>query len=96
VVTIVEAADDVPERLPRSGVALVGSHDRRQWLVLDCPCAARHRIFLNLELSRYPCWQVPDEGKLTVAPSVDAHVADRHCHYFIRRGRVVWVREKEI
>ncbi len=44
IVVVVESADEVPQRLPYNGAALVGSTDRPKWIVFDCPCQTGHRI----------------------------------------------------
>jgi uncharacterized protein DUF6527 len=94
VVAIVDAADEVPRRLPRSGAILVGSPERPKWLVFDCPCKTGHRIMITLDRAHHPFWTVHDHKKLTVSPSVDYFSSDRQCHYFIRRGKIIWVKEE--
>lgn len=93
-VGVVADADEVPTRLPRRGMVLVGTLERPKWLAFDCPCATRHRILLNLETRRRPFWRVVTTSALTIWPSVDFR-ADFRCHYFLKRGRVVWVRDRE-
>jgi hypothetical protein len=87
----VDAADELPEHLPRRGVMLVGPQAKPTWAVFDCPCRQRHRIMLNLDASRRPRWQVTNLAPLTVAPSIDAITATRRCHFWVRDGRIRWV-----
>jgi hypothetical protein len=87
---VVDAADEVPAKLPRNAVVLVGSDEKPKWLVFDCPCRSGHRVMLNLDASRFPHWRLTQRKKLTVAPSVDWNGSGTSCHYFIRNGRVVW------
>jgi hypothetical protein len=91
IVQIVEAADELPKRLPRNAAVLVGSYDKPKWLAFDCPCRIGHRVMLNLDPGRRPHWKIADKKKLTVSPSVDWNNSGRVCHYFIRSGRVIWV-----
>lgn len=91
VVAVAESANDVPLRLPRNGVVLVGSPEFHKWLVFDCPCRGRHRIMLPLDPKHRPHWSVFYNGSLTVSPSVDYAGKDRRCHYFLRNGRIEWV-----
>jgi hypothetical protein len=93
IVTAVEAADNVPKRLPRNGAVLVGSHFRPKWVVFDCPCRAGHRIMLNTDKSRSPYWSTTVRGPLTISPSVDYQDSQRRCHYLVRNGRITWVRD---
>lgn len=90
IVAVVESADDVPERLPRNGVVLVGDITQPKWIAFDCPCRTGHRILLNADQTRRPYWTVSHGRKLSVAPSVDYNSPHRRCHYFIRNGRIAW------
>jgi hypothetical protein len=94
VIMQVEAADEVPSELPEYGVVVVGGEQYPRWLVFDCPCGKGHRIMLNLDPSRRPVWRVWREP-LTISPSIDDVTKTRRCHFFLRRGRVYWVRGLE-
>ena len=88
-----DAADEVPDKIaPRSAV-LVRSGDRLTWLVFDCPRHRNERVMLNLSARRRPSWKILDESNLTVYPSVDALHAGGRCHFWVKRGRVKWVKE---
>jgi hypothetical protein len=91
IVARVEAADEVPNRLPRRGVVVAGPQSDPHWLVFDCPCRAGHRVMLNLDKRRRPHWNVVQDEPLTVRPSVDDHIAERRCHFILREGRIRWV-----
>jgi len=88
IVSTYEAVDEVPQFLPRNGVALVASEGVLKWLVFDCPCRSGHRMMLALQGS--PRWTFSSHERLSVSPSVDYRGADRRCHYIIRNGRVKW------
>ena len=91
IVETVDDADNVAERLPRNGVSLVGRIGSYKWVVFDCPCRGGHRIMLNLDPQRRPCWSVDTlSRRLTIMPSVDYSDAAKNCHYFVRRGRILW------
>lgn len=95
VVGQVDAADEVPDDIPRNGAVLVGSVEHPKWLALDCPCRSGHRIMVSLDSGHWPHWTlVGASTTLTLWPSIDYHGPSRRCHYFIRRGRVHWVRER--
>lgn len=47
---VVDAADEVPERLPPKVAVLVGSTAHPKWLAFDCPCGEVHRIVVSLDL----------------------------------------------
>ena len=87
---VVDAADEIPEKLPRRGAVLVGTRRHPKWIAFDCPCRKAHRIMLNTDRSRYPYWSTNVKGPLTISPSVDYHEGKRRCHYFVHKGRTVW------
>lgn len=87
----VDAADDVPQYLPRTGVVVVGPPNSPKWLAFDCPCRRGHRILLPASATVRPRWTFESPRKLTLAPSVDARHGPIRCHYFIAKGRVKWV-----
>jgi hypothetical protein len=93
----VDSADEVPDKLPRNGAALVGSASHLKWIVFDCPCRRGHRIMLNTDPARRPTWQVAEgaTNRLTITPSVDYRGKDRRCHYHIRIGKVLWAGDSD-
>lgn len=95
IVMRVDDADEVPTKIPRNAVVLVGRDRFHKWLVFDCPCRRGHRVMLNLDSSRLPHWRITNVKKLTVTPSIDWHGKGASCHYFIRNGRVVWACERD-
>jgi hypothetical protein len=94
-VATVDAADEVPDRLPKRGAILVGSPAKPKWLAFDCPCRARHRVMVSLDSARRPRWSIRGAFVLSVSPSVDDRTLGTRCHYFIRNGRTVWARDSE-
>ena len=94
IVAVVDAADDVPQRVPRNGAILVGPRAHPKWIVFDCPCRGGHRVMLNTDKSRSPYWSTTKEGGITITPSIDYAQSSQRCHYFIRRGRVEWVEQR--
>lgn len=87
----VEAADEVPKRLPARGMILVGSEDYPKWLAFDCPCKQSHRILVPLDRAKKPHWRIEGTSKVSLFPSVDALRGNVRCHYIIRNGRTQWV-----
>ena len=95
VVATVEAADEVPERLPAKGAVVVGQPSHPKWLAFDCPCKTGHRILVTLDTDHYPHWTIINEARLTISPSVDYRSNDRRCHYVINGGQIIWVHHQE-
>lgn len=90
-----DSVDEIPDRLPRNGVTLVGDGTRTKWVVFDCPCRTGHRIMLNADPARRPTWKLSNAGRLTILPSIDYRGQDRRCHYFIRNGRIAWAQDSD-
>lgn len=91
IVATVEAADEIPARLPRRGAIVVGSAERPKWIAFDCPCQSGHRIMITLDPGHRPHWRIVSRNSLTISPSVDYHDNGRRCHYIVRNGSVDWV-----
>ena len=86
------AGDEVPDQIPGRGAVLVGLPENVAWLAFDCPCQKHHRLMLNLDQSRNPSWKIDCLKPLSIHPSVYDMTPDRSCHFFIRGGRVRWVK----
>ena len=86
----VSAGDEVSERLPYRGVVLVGAPERAAWAVFDCPCRAGHRLMVNLDQTRRPCWRIESQEPLSICPSIDNVTPERRCHFTIRSGKITW------
>jgi Family of unknown function (DUF6527) len=95
VVGQIESADEVPDRLPRNAVLLVGGSGHTKWIIFDCPCRTGHRIMLNADSNRRPFWTLKTVPRLTISPSVDYCGEDRRCHYFIRVGTIIWAKDSD-
>ena len=91
IVLRVQAADEVPDQLPKAGVVLVEPATAPTWLVFDCPCNRGHRVMLNLDSHRKPRWSITNFQPLTLLPSINDRSLNSQCHYFIRGGRIQWV-----
>jgi hypothetical protein len=91
VAALVDAADEVPERLPPRVAVMVGSIEHPKWLAFDCPCGDSHRIIVSLDPRNRPHWKVSNAQSLSLRPSIDAWRGKRRCHYVIKDGRVRWV-----
>ena len=93
IVAEVEAADEIPQKLPSHGAVIVGSLQRPKWLAFDCPCRTGHRIMVTLDPSHRPHWTIKKTKKLSVSPSVDYLAAERRCHYYVSNGKIEWVQD---
>lgn len=94
VVAHVTAGDEIPDRIPRRGVVLVGHATHATWAAFDCPCGRGHRLMLNLDSARSPRWRIVSLRPLSIRPSVDDVTSERRCHFVVRQGRIAWAPER--
>jgi hypothetical protein len=93
IIARVGAADEMPKTLPRRGAVIAGSEALPTWLAFDCPCMTGHRIMLNLDQRRRPAWTISNKKQLTIHPSIDSQRPEMRCHYWVRRGKITWVKD---
>jgi hypothetical protein len=86
----VESMHELPDDV---GVTLyIVGLSKPKWVVLSCPCRCGARIDVNLMASREPAWTLSGADKeITLNPSL--WMSEKQCgsHFFIRRGRILWV-----
>lgn len=94
-VEVVDDADEIAAQLPRNGVSFVGTVTNPKWIAFDCPCRTGHRVMINGDPVRKPCWKavVGTDQRVTISPSVDYADRNKRCHYFVRHGKVEWARD---
>lgn len=90
----VEAADEVPDHLPRKGAVLVGQQERPRWIAFDCPCRHGHRLLVNLDNTRRPAWRLESLKPLSIRPSIDNVTTERRCHFSVLNGKITWARDE--
>jgi Family of unknown function (DUF6527) len=96
IVSTVEAADEIPKRLPSTGAVIVGSLKSPKWLAFDCPCKTGHRIMVTLDPAHRPHWVIKDIKKLSISPSVDYRTPEKRCHYYVNNGKIQWVHDRKV
>lgn len=84
--------DALPEKLPRRDLLLLRDSGEDWCVGLRCPCGCGQHIELPLIQEANPRWKlrVEPDGAPTLAPSVWLQDGCRS-HFFVRRGKVVWV-----
>lgn len=93
VVKHVTNRSDLPIWLPRRQILLVGTPAK--WAIMACPCGNGHIIDLNLAHPDLPQWKIDGRFDPSVAPSVDVNDPYRRCHFWVRHGRVTWIRHRD-
>lgn len=87
------STSELPAQLGRHVVAIAG--DPPTWAVLQCPCGHGHRLTIRIRPHGHATvWRLDqDAAGPSLHPSIDVDAADRRCHFWLRHGRVQWVRE---
>ena len=91
IVGIVDAADLVPDRLPRRGVVVVEDSFGPSWVGFDCPCPRRHRLMVRLSQGAPSGWRLSHDRFVSLEPSIDCQEDGIRCHFWLQNGRVRWV-----
>jgi hypothetical protein len=85
-------ADELPERLDRDCVYVLGEGQHRWFVAMLCPCGCGATLQMSLLADAHPRWGLiehGDDGTVSLHPSVWRQV-DCQSHFFLRRGRIVW------
>lgn len=85
----------LPKKLPRRNIVLLRDAGENWSVGMRCPCGCGQHIELALIPEARPRWKLlqdPD-GIPTLTPSVWLREGCRS-HFFVRRGRVDWLRPK--
>jgi hypothetical protein len=90
VIGVVDAADLIPDRLPRKGMVVVENRNGPTWVAFDCPCSRRHRLLLPLTKGQRRHWRLDSNRYASLHPSVDSHENGRRCHFWLKHGRIQW------
>jgi hypothetical protein len=92
-ITYVASPTDAPDDIDRHTLIVVGNEQFQKWAMLECPCGRGHRLTVSLQLSHKPSWRftIGADGP-SLFPSIDSR-ALRRCHFWLRGGRVRWLRQ---
>ncbi|MEX2205426.1 MAG: DUF6527 family protein [Myxococcota bacterium] len=82
----------LPELLRPYTVYLIGEVHHRWFAAMDCPCGCSSVVQLSILTTGRPRWTVAEHwtGTVTIHPSIQRTTGCRS-HYFVRRGRILWV-----
>ena len=88
-----EWVEDLPENPQKDTVYIIGGRKHPFYAAVACPRKAC-RQFVHLDVSpqvleRWRITEQPD-GRISLAASVHVTGLPCRCHYWLRRGRIVW------
>lgn len=85
--------EDLPETPERSTVYIVGGREHPYYAAVVCP-RKKCRKVVHLEISQEfkKKWKVVEnqDGTVTLSPSVYVTDSSCKCHYWIKKGKIVW------
>ena len=88
-----EWVDDLPDEPQRRTVYVVGGRRHPFHAAVPCPRRVCRRV-VNLDVASQvqPRWRITEhmDGTLSLHPSIHVAALPCQCHYWLRRGRVVW------
>lgn len=84
-------ATELPERLKKSDLYLVGENSHFWFVAMICPCGCGDTLQMNLDERLRPRWtlSVDADGIPSLRPSVFRTVGCRS-HFFITSGQIIW------
>lgn len=88
-----EWVDDPPDEPRPRTVYVVGGRRHSFYTVVACPRqACRQVVSLDVSPEVKPHWRIKEhpDGTLSLHPSIRVTGLPCKCHYWLRRGRVVW------
>ena len=85
--------EDIPENIEKNTIYIVGGRKYPFWAAVTCP-KKRCKKVIHLEVSPdlEKRWRFREhrDGTLTLNPSIYVTKYPCKCHYWIKKGRVVW------
>jgi len=83
--------DDIPDKIKRNIIYIVGMKSNPWVLVFTCPCGCRNLVYLNLLPGSYPRWtyKISFSNRVSISPSVK-RISGCKSHFHIKKGRIIW------
>ena len=90
-----EVVENFPDVIEPGRVYLIGGGSVPWSAALLCPCGCSVTIRLSLVKNDLPRWHAKRHftGKVTLHPSIWRNKGCRS-HFFLRRGRIIWARDR--
>ena len=88
-----EWVEDLPEDTCRNTVYIVGGREHPFSAAVVCPRReCRQVIHLDLSPQVLRRWKITEhsDGRISLSPSIHVTGLPCRCHYWLRRGHIVW------
>jgi len=89
---IYEVHEDLPKKLAKNKIYILGSLETPWMAAMQCPCGCKSTLNMNLIKTSSPCWKISanQRGEVSFHPSLWRKVGCKS-HFFLRNGKVKWV-----
>jgi len=85
--------EDLPPSPERDALYVIGEREHPSYLAVACRRRDCRKL-IHLEISKdfKPRWKLAElpDGSLTVTPSIRVVDSSCRCHFWVRKGHVVW------
>lgn len=83
--------DESPDAVNQGTIYFVGSPNKQQYAIFNCPCGCGRNVELNLNPKSSPCWKVQWHlsGTISLSPSV-WRKGGCHSHFFLKKNNIIW------
>ena len=88
-----EWVEDLPDNPQKNTVYIVGGREHPFYAAVACPRkVCQQVIHLDVSPKVTERWRIMEHsnGRISLAPSVHVTGLPCRCHYWLRRGRIVW------
>lgn len=88
-----EWVEDLPDDLQENTVYIIGGRKHPFYAAIVCPRkACRQVVHLDVSPQVVKRWRITEhaDGQISLAPSVHVTGLSCRCHYWLRKGRIVW------
>lgn len=88
-----EWVEDLPDDLQKNTVYIIGGRKHPFYAAIVCPRrTCRQVVHLDVSPQVDKRWSITEhaDGQISLSPSVHVTGLPCRCHYWLRKGRIVW------
>lgn len=85
--------EDLPEKPKKNAVYIIGGREHPFYAAVTCPRqTCKQIIHLDVSSQATKRWRITEHsnGRISLSPSVHVTGLPCECHYWLRKGRIVW------
>lgn len=88
-----EWVEDLPEDIQENTIYIIGGRDHPFYAAIVCPRrVCRQVVHLDISSQVEKQWRIVEHacGKISLTPSIHVTGLPCRCHYWLRKGRIIW------